>query len=360
MYSHQQNLWEAYQSIYEPQELTEEVQISSQYFYEMGLNEDGVEILIDELGLSEFVEYVYDLAEEYYLTEDAASEAPPKPKRTRTRKKATPATQTTRQTAVDTAVKAQPKKRPVLDAIARAVTSGIERHNTAMRIAGETGRVAGKALGKAAGVLGHTAAGALGTAGLAHHVATRGLEPTPEPASEKPKPRTRRKPAAKQTSAESFDLFDTILEYLVAEGYADTNENALVIMANMSEEWRESIIEEVEQLDEISQKLATRAYAQSARGEFEGLDSDRDVKRTDNLRKHIQRKFGDDAAENADRHADAQTFGRKDPRTGKRQEKPQSRFQRPNKYRTTKDGKMHGQDQAKLKRKLEYRRTSRD
>ena len=39
------------------------------------------------------------------------------------------------------------------------------------------------------------------------------------------------------------DLFDVILEYLISEGYADTNENALVIMANMSEEWRESIVE---------------------------------------------------------------------------------------------------------------------
>jgi len=42
---------------------------------------------------------------------------------------------------------------------------------------------------------------------------------------------------------EEVDLFDTILEYLVAEGYADTNESALVIMANMSEEWRQSIVE---------------------------------------------------------------------------------------------------------------------
>ena len=39
------------------------------------------------------------------------------------------------------------------------------------------------------------------------------------------------------------DMFDMVLEYLVAEGYADTNENALVIMVNMSEEWRESIVE---------------------------------------------------------------------------------------------------------------------
>jgi len=42
---------------------------------------------------------------------------------------------------------------------------------------------------------------------------------------------------------ESYDLFDAILEYLVAEGYADTNAAAIKIMANMSEEWKESIVE---------------------------------------------------------------------------------------------------------------------
>jgi len=41
----------------------------------------------------------------------------------------------------------------------------------------------------------------------------------------------------------SYDLYDVILAHLLAEGYADTNENALVIMANMSEEWRQSIME---------------------------------------------------------------------------------------------------------------------
>ena len=44
-------------------------------------------------------------------------------------------------------------------------------------------------------------------------------------------------------SKEEVDLYDVILEYLISEGYADTNENALVIMANMSEDWRESIVE---------------------------------------------------------------------------------------------------------------------
>ena len=47
----------------------------------------------------------------------------------------------------------------------------------------------------------------------------------------------------KRINNEETDLFDAILEHLVSEGYADTNESALVIMANMSEEWRRSIVE---------------------------------------------------------------------------------------------------------------------
>ena len=48
----------------------------------------------------------------------------------------------------------------------------------------------------------------------------------------------------RRNQREETDLFDYFLEYLVAEGYADTNDNALVIMANMSEQWRESILDE--------------------------------------------------------------------------------------------------------------------
>jgi hypothetical protein len=42
---------------------------------------------------------------------------------------------------------------------------------------------------------------------------------------------------------EEVDIFDAILEHLIAEGYANTNESALVIMANMSEGWRQSIVD---------------------------------------------------------------------------------------------------------------------
>ena len=53
---------------------------------------------------------------------------------------------------------------------------------------------------------------------------------------------------AKIIQKQSFDLFDIIKGHLLDEGFADTEEAALAIMTNMSEEWRESIVEEV--LDE--------------------------------------------------------------------------------------------------------------
>ena len=42
---------------------------------------------------------------------------------------------------------------------------------------------------------------------------------------------------------EQTDLYDIILSHLLDEGYADTQEQAEVIMVNMSEDWRESICE---------------------------------------------------------------------------------------------------------------------
>jgi hypothetical protein len=43
---------------------------------------------------------------------------------------------------------------------------------------------------------------------------------------------------------EDVDLYDVVLEHLLDEGFADTEEAATVIMANMSEEWREEILEQ--------------------------------------------------------------------------------------------------------------------
>ena len=48
----------------------------------------------------------------------------------------------------------------------------------------------------------------------------------------------------RQGLTQSFDVFDVIKGHLIDEGYADTEEAALKIMANMSEEWREEILDE--------------------------------------------------------------------------------------------------------------------
>jgi len=46
-----------------------------------------------------------------------------------------------------------------------------------------------------------------------------------------------------KTQREETDLYDIILSHLLDEGYAETQEQAEVIMVNMSEDWRESIVD---------------------------------------------------------------------------------------------------------------------
>lgn len=63
----------------------------------------------------------------------------------------------------------------------------------------------------------------------------------PEPA---PKPEDKKKSEWDKLK-ESNDLFDSIKDYLVNEGYATTEQQAIVIMANMGESWKNNIIETI-------------------------------------------------------------------------------------------------------------------
>ena len=205
-----------------PYDEHEEVQwvanTAAEYFVEEGLNEDGIEILIEELGLESFVEYVYELSEEV-LTEARAGGVRVEPvtktgksvgslkggarssaiKRLRKEKQArrdsesgsskpsgmTAAlkSQSDRVKAVDTAKKQQPKKRGLLDRVGDAVVKGIERHNKAMATAKKLSNETGKTLKKAGKVAGAVAKGAgegvkmAGNAAkVAHKVATEQVE----------------------------------------------------------------------------------------------------------------------------------------------------------------------------------------
>ena len=62
-----------------------------------------------------------------------------------------------------------------------------------------------------------------------------------------------------KTQKEQVDLYDIILSHLIDEGYADTEDSALVIMANMSEDWRESICEGMKPLPLPVEKMDAKA-----------------------------------------------------------------------------------------------------
>ena len=350
-------LYEAYQQVHTQQQvINEEVEIASHYFCEMGLNEIGVQILIEELGVEEFAEFVYDISEDYYLTEARAGGVMIKPvttkgtsfkggkptgkslerlRREKDKRKEAEASERPsgmkaalqRQDAMVSASKKQPQRKGALRSIAGFVLKGLERHKAATDGMGAATRETAGKIGKAArefgtglmssydnwvgqlisdgydlsnwtdeglfeyyeqlceenGVLGRLDTLARDTAGRVGGEigARRGRERLGnilgipekigrEQGTEKGQAVYDR---AKETvggllkQSYEYDLYDTILEYLISEGYADTNENALVIMANMSEDWKQSIVEET--LDERN------------RGE-EGM-SDREVSRRRNL-----------------------------------------------------------------------------
>lgn len=261
------NLQEAYFNVYENEQSNEEVEIASHYFCEMGLNEIGVEILIEELGVEEFAEFVYDISEEYYLTEARAGGVIIKPVTTKgtpfksgkptgkslerlrkekeKRKEAEASERPSgmkaalqRQDAMVSASKQQPKKKGLLDRVAGAVLKGIERHKAATSGMGAATKVT---------------AGKVGNAARAF---AKGF-------------------------TEETDLYNIILSHLIDEGYADTEEAAECIMVNMSEEWRDDIIEKKYSFPLKPSELAT---VQRIR---DRLDADEKPQRPDSKKNSI-------------------------------------------------------------------------
>ena len=99
---------------------------------------------------------------------------------------------------------------------------------------------------------------------------------TPKPATPAPAARPMGGARERMLQRQSFDVFDVIKGHLIDEGYADTEESALVIMANMSEEWRESIVDNLlpskQQIANRS-SLATAKHKTSATASMERMNS---------------------------------------------------------------------------------------
>jgi hypothetical protein len=62
------------------------------------------------------------------------------------------------------------------------------------------------------------------------------------------------KVGGKKGLPEQYDLYDIILSHLLDEGYAETPEAAEKIMVNMSEEWKEEILDEAYQEPKFNRK----------------------------------------------------------------------------------------------------------
>jgi hypothetical protein len=75
-------------------------------------------------------------------------------------------------------------------------------------------------------------------------------------------PKKLRKQKAMGEFREQVDLYDIILSHLLDEGYAETLEQAEVIMVNMSEDWRESIVEAMKPLpvDRMAKQAEHKAF----------------------------------------------------------------------------------------------------
>jgi hypothetical protein len=158
---------EEYVHIVEETQLTEKylaevVDIASEFFYNCGLNENGVDIVIEELGEEKFNEFVFDLAEEYILNEERSAKkrkggksyeeikAEIDAKEAARKKITSDKTKNAVKSATETqAPSKQPRKKSIQDRVAGFILKGIERdraaRETASKLVGQTGQTLKKA-----------------------------------------------------------------------------------------------------------------------------------------------------------------------------------------------------------------------
>jgi hypothetical protein len=91
-------------------------------------------------------------------------------------------------------------------------------------------------------------------------------------------------PKAPKILNQDVDLFDIIINHLLDEGYADIEESAIAIMANMSEEWRQSILLELTPLG-----IKTKGVVDDQR---RGSNMAKDMMATDKILKKLNRPKG--------------------------------------------------------------------
>jgi len=183
--------------------IVESASIATEYFYENGLNEDGIDILIEELGIDNFIDFVFEISEEFNLNEartllgkkkspqklpkgtkpsQATKAAVEKYGTTRTLKGGPSSVIKKKTVAIKKAVEKQPEtkttpkqtKKGILNRVAGAVLKGMERHRqattAASKLVSQTAQTATKAAKVASEFGKGIASGVSGTATAAKKV----------------------------------------------------------------------------------------------------------------------------------------------------------------------------------------------
>jgi len=286
------NLYEAYKNVYE--------QDSD------AITDELIEEIVEEL-VNECIDFGYELEESLLAVEDATNEylielnpyAPAGSKDARAYQKSTTSTKRgeERRTAVKGAVErvkakakgvaagvgiagsiAKDEVRRAGRAASHAVRSGVEKKKQEIKkgvksligrglraVSGGAGKVAqvarraGSAAGKAAEKLGEEKMKGKDPCWKTHEMVGTKMKNGKEVPNCVPK--------------EEIEIFDTVLKYLIDEGYASTETAATAIMTNMSEDWRNAILEGAyedriaannKKYDKNRQRAAQRAQARNA------------------------------------------------------------------------------------------------
>jgi hypothetical protein len=230
------NLQEAYTAVYDEDLRDELEEMSDNFFGVENLSDEEIAEIIDET-IDEMLDEGYYFGEIEYLLEGVLLELNPyapagskesqKYARSTTSTKRREEAKAARQAAVS---KVKGAVKSALERARGAVGSGVERARGAVGSGVER-------VGKA---------GATAVSNIKDRIKTKIGKAARGVASGAG--------AVASRLGEDYDLYDLILSHLLNEGYADTNENALAIMSNMSEEWRESIVDEAYQEPRFNRK----------------------------------------------------------------------------------------------------------
>jgi hypothetical protein len=349
-------LYEAYSQVYESDYINEEVEIATEYFINEGYDENDIKNLIEELGVDEFADFVYEIVESYDLVEARRGGVRIEPvtktgksvgslkggakttsiNRLRKEKEARRKSESEASAQKPSGLKSfmrdtttskpakkeepksnssstQQKRQGIGGLIGSALRSATQKAKSDIELtrksldtaksawksasdtkAAQRARIGIKKGARAVEKHGHSVGSA---AGKAFGTAVGATLRAGKRAGQSESGKKIKQGASKVMFKDEFEDYDVILSYLIDEGFADNLESAEKIMINMSEEWLENIMErEMDEPGERDSNPDVQSHNKSLRGK-------------ETLEQRIKRKAAEQRARGSHRRPRPGTYG---------------------------------------------------